>query len=222
VLCGVQAVTVLLPRRQARGAGSVIWLVVPAVALALGVAILRLAAGGPHALALLAAVATPALAGAGPAKAPLAVALWLVAWLAHGLVAQAASVALIALACATLAEVAARFASRRVLAASLVLLAVLDIVLVWGTPQVEPASQALHAVSLPHGIPALQDATFGGATMGWLDLVAPAVLGVAVLRRSRAAAGTGVAAGLWGLLLLVTSTVPATVPVLAGLLCASL
>jgi hypothetical protein len=222
VLCAVQAATVLLPRGRARSAGGIAWVAAPAVALALGVLILRLAAGGPHALALLAAVATPALAGAGPAKAPAAVALWLVAWLANGLVAQAASVALIALACATIAELAARVAPARALAASLVLLAVLDVVLVWGTPQVEPASQALHAVSLPHGIPALQDATFGGATMGWLDLVAPALLGVAVARRYRAAAGTGAAAGLWGLLLFVTSTVPATVPAVAGLLCASL
>jgi hypothetical protein len=222
VLCAVQAGTVLLPRRRAGTEGSLWWIAVPALALGLGVAILRIAAGGPHALALLGAVATPALAGAGPVKAPVAVALWLVAWLAHGLVAQAASVALIALACATIAELAARFAPRRALAVSLVLLAALDVVLVWGTPQVEPASQALHAVSLPHGIPAFQDATFGGAMMGWLDLVAPAVLGVAVLRRYRAAVGTGVAAGLWGLLLFVTSTVPATVPAVAGLLCASL
>ena len=222
MLCAVQAGTVLLPRRRARTEGRLLWLLVPAAALALGVAILRIAAGGPDALALLAAVATPALAGAGPAKAPLAAGLWLVAWLAHGLVAQAASVALIALACTTIAELAARWAPRRALAASLVLLAVLDVVLVWGTPQVQPASQALHAVTLPHGIPALQDATFGGATMGWLDLVAPAILGVAVLYRWRAAVGTGVAAGLWGLLLLVTSTVPATVPAVAGLLCASL
>ena len=36
--------------------------------------------------------------------------------------------------------------------------------------------------------------------------------------RLRAAVVTGVAAGAWGLLLLVTSTVPATVPTLAGLL----
>jgi hypothetical protein len=222
VLCAVQAATVLLPRERARDAGRLLWIVAPAVALALGVLVLRLAAGGPHALALLAAVATPALAGAGPVKAPVAVALWLVAWLADGLAAQAASVALIALACATIAELAARAAPARALAASLVLLAVLDVVLVWGTPQVQPASQALHAISLPHGIPALQDATFGGATMGWLDLVAPALLGVAVARRYRAAVGTGAAAGLWGLLLFVTSTVPATVPAVAGLLCASL
>jgi hypothetical protein len=218
----VQAATVLLPRRRAGSDGSILWVVVPAVALALGVAVVRIAAGGPDALALLGAVAAPALAGAGPVKAPVAAVLWLVAWLAPGLVADAASVALIALACATIAELAARVAPRRALAASLVLLAVVDVVLVWGTPQVEPAAQALHAVSLPHGIPAFQDATFGGAMMGWLDLVAPALLGVAVVYRLRAAVGTGVFAGLWGLLLLVTSTVPATVPAVAGLLCASL
>jgi hypothetical protein len=220
VLCGVQAVTILLPRPTTNARDSWAWVLAPALALATGIAVLRLAEGGPDALALLGAVATPALAGAGRRKAPLALALWLVAWLAHGLVAQAASVALIALAAATIAELAARVASKRVLAASLVVLAILDVVLVWGTPQVEPASQALHAVSLPHGIPALQDATFGGATMGWLDFVAPALLGVAVVHRNRAAAVTGLVAGAWGMLLLVTDTVPATVPTLAGLLCA--
>jgi hypothetical protein len=219
-----QALTVLLPRAGARGhrpgsAGS-IWALAPALALAAGIAILRLVAGGPHALGLLGAVATPALAGAGRIKAPIALTLWLVAWLASGRVAQAAAVALVALAAATIAEVAARVAPRRTLAAGLVLLAVLDIVLVWGTPQVEPASRALHAAPLPAGIPALQDATFGGATMGWLDFVAPALLGVVVLHRLRASVVTGAAAGAWGLLLLVTGTLPATVPVLAGLICA--
>jgi hypothetical protein len=36
--------------------------------------------------------------------------------------------------------------------------------------------------------------------------------------RWQAAAATGLAAGAWGLLLLATSTVPATVPALAGLI----
>jgi hypothetical protein len=219
-----QALTVLLPRAGARGdrrgSARAIWALAPALALAAGIAILRLVAGGPHALGLLGAVATPALAGAGRIKAPIALTLWLVAWLASGRVAQAAAVALVALAAATIAEVAARVAPRRTLAAGLVLLAVLDIVLVWGTPQVEPASRALHAAPLPAGIPALQDATFGGATMGWLDFVAPALLGVVVLHRLRASVVTGAAAGAWGLLLLVTGTLPATVPVLAGLICA--
>ena len=214
-----QALTVLLPRTRARG-DRLIWAVAPALALAIGVAVLRLVAGGPHALALLGAVATPALAGAGRVKAPIALALWLVAWLASGRLAQAAAVALVALAATTIAEVAARLAPRRALALGLVLLAILDVVLVWGTPQVEPASQALHAAPLPAGIPALQDATFGGAMMGWLDFVAPALLGVVVVHRLRASVVTGVAAGAWALLLFVTGTVPATVPVLAGLVCA--
>jgi len=212
---------VLLPRTGARGdrldGGRLIWALAPALALAAGIAILRLVAGGPHALALLGAVATPALAGAGRVKAPIALALWLVAWLASGRVAQAAAVALVALAATTIAEVAARLAPRNALAIGLVLLAVLDVVLVWGTPQVEPASRALHVAPLPAGIPALQDATFGRATMGWLDLVAPALLGVVVLHRFRAAVVTGLAAGAWALLLFVTGTIPATVPVLAGL-----
>jgi hypothetical protein len=216
-----QAVTVLLPRARAHDdrldRERVLWAIAPALALAVGIAVLRLVAGGPHALALLGAVATPALAGAGRVRAPVALALWLVAWLASGRVAQGAAVALVMLAATTIAEVAGRLAPRRALALGLVLLAVLDVVLVWGTPQVEPASRALHAAPLPAGIPALQDATFGRATMGWLDLLAPALLGVAVVHRLRAAVATGVAAGAGGLLLYATSTIPATVPVLAGL-----
>jgi hypothetical protein len=219
----MQALTVFLPRGRAHERDArLVWMLAPALALAGGVAILRLFAGGPHALALLAAVATPALAAAGLVRLPVATALWLVAWLAHGLVAQAAAVALVALAASTIASFAARYASRRALGVGLVLLAALDVALVWGTPQVEPASNVLHAVALPHGIPRLQDATFGDAQMGWLDLVAPALLGVAVQRRVRAAAATWTAALLFGLLLLVTSTLPGTLPALAGLVCASL
>jgi hypothetical protein len=224
VLCAVQAAIVLVPRRRGLVRGRLGWLgaVAPAAALAAGVAVLRLASGGPDALALLAAIASPALAAAAPRRAPLAVALWLAAWLGHGLVAQGAAVLVIALAAVTIAELAASVAPRAALAAGLVVLAIVDVVLVWGTPQVEPASTALHHAAVPtaagHPVPRLQDATFGGATMGWLDLVAPALLGVAGRRRVSAAVATGLAAGLWGLLLFVTSTVPATVPTLAGLL----
>lgn len=204
--------------RAARGEhGGVAWVLAPALALALGVTVLRLTAGGPDGLALLAAVATPVLAAA---RTWVAAPLWLVAWLAPGLVAQAAGIVLIALAATTLAE----RSPRRAAAGALVVLAVVDVVLVWGTPQVGPAMRALHAAAPPFGIPALQDATFGDARMGWLDLLAPALLGVAVAgsRRTRAAVVTGLAAGAWGMLLLVTDTVPATVPTLVGLLCASL
>jgi hypothetical protein len=122
----------------------------------------------------------------------------------------------------SVAELAGGFAPRSALAAGLVLLAIVDVVLVWGTPQVGPATRALHQAAVPsaagHPIPRLQDATFGSATMGWLDFVAAAMLGLVARARLRAAVVTGVAAGAWGLLLLVTSTVPATVPALAGLL----
>ena len=76
--------------------------------------------------------------------------------------------------------------------------------------------------ALGRPIPRLQDATFGSATMGWLDFVAPALLGVVARAKLRAAVVTGLAAGAWGLLLLVTPIIPATVPTLAGLLAARL
>jgi hypothetical protein len=220
VLCAAQAGTTLVPRLHGRTTRA--WTnpgaaLVPAAVLGAGVVVLRVVPGGPHALAWLGAVATPLLA---TLRAPLAVGVWLVAWLAHGLVAQAAAVALVALAAGAVAELAGRVAPARVLAAAVVVLAVVDVVLVWGTPQVEPASTALHAVRLPHSVPRLQDATFGHATMGWLDFVAPALVGVVVRSRSRAAFATGIAAGLWGLLFFVSSTLPATVPAIAGLTCA--
>jgi hypothetical protein len=218
----MQAATVVLPRRGLR-VGRIGWLglLAPAATLALGIVLLRLASGGPHALALAGAVATPALAAARWRRAPLAAALWLVAWLAHGLVAQEAAVALIVLAAATVAELAAMIAPAWSLAAGLVVLCVADVVLVWATPQVGPATTALHRAPLPsaagHPIPRLGDATFGSATMGWLDFAAAGLLGVIVTRRLRAAVATGLAAGAWGLLLIVTSLVPATVPTLVGL-----
>ena len=217
----------LAPRRVfLQGRLGWLWLVAPALALGGGVALLRIVSGGPHALALVAAVATPALAAMRPRRAPVALVLWVVAWLADGLVAQAASVALIALAAVSIAELAAAVAPAWSLVAGIVLLAVVDVALVWGTSQVGPATTALHQAAVPsalgHPIPRLQDATFGSATMGWLDLVAPALLGVVAHAKLRAALVTGLAAGAWGLLLLVTSTVPATVPALAGLLAARL
>ena len=164
----------------------------PAIALGVGVAVLDRASWGPHALALLGSFATPVLAAAAGLLGgrrlwwlwpPAAAMLWVVAWRAHGLPAQAAEVALVAGACLAIAAAAALVAPAWSLQLGLVVLAALDVVLVWGTPQVEPASKALHGVTLPTAagatIPKLQDVTFGSAEMGWLDLLAPALLGVA-------------------------------------------
>jgi hypothetical protein len=156
-------------------------------------------------------------AAAGRVRLPVAACLSTTAWLAHGLLAQAASVALIAMAAITVAQLVARITPNWSIAVGLVVLATLDVVLVWATPQVQPTTTALHAARLPGGVPRLQDASFGDAMMGWLDLLAPALLAMVVRARLRAAAVTGVAAGAWGLLLFITSTVPATVPVLPAL-----
>jgi hypothetical protein len=205
---------------------------VPALLLAAGVLIIDVVPQGPHALALLATFGTPVLAAAGGLCSgsrrwwlwpPVAAALWVAAWLATGLVQNAAGLALIAGACLAAASAAAIVAPAWSIRAGLVALAALDVVLVWGTPSVRQATTTLEGVALPHAagtpLPSLQQATFGSAVMGWLDLLAPALLGVVVVGRRKlgAASVTGVAAGLWGLLLFVTSEVAATVPVLAGL-----
>jgi hypothetical protein len=115
-------------------------------------------------------------------------------------------------------------APRPWLVAGLVLLVVLDCVLVWGDRQVEPAMNALQTAAPPtigRQLPSLQQIDFRDATMGWLDFAAPALLGLLVVNRLRAAVATGLAAGAWGLLLLVTSPIAATPPVLAGLMASS-
>ena len=229
----MQATTAAAPARQARARGrSWVWLAVPALLLGAGVAIIDLVPQGPHALALLATFGTPVLAAAGGVFLgsrwwwlwpPAAAGLWVAAWLAHGLVRDGAGAALVAGACLAAASAAAIVAPAWSVKIGLVVLAALDVILVWGTTGVEQATNTLQGVALPHAagtpLPSLQQATFGGAVMGWLDLLAPALLGVVVTGRQKlgAAAVTGVAAGLWGLLLFVTSEVAATVPVLAGL-----
>jgi hypothetical protein len=233
VLCAVQAATVAAPARQARPYGrSRVWIAVPAALLLFGVLIINLVPQGPHILARIATFGTPVLAAAGGIFKgsrrwwlwpPAAVGLWFAAWLANDLVRDAAGTALVALACLAAASAIAIVAPAWSIRVGLVCLAVLDIILVWVTPSVREASNALIQVQSPVAagtpLPSLQQPAFGSAYMGWLDLLAPALLGVVVAGRTKlgAAVVTGLAAGLWGLLFIVTSEVAATVPVLAGL-----
>ena len=153
---------------------------------------------GPHWLALLATFGTPVLAAAdgffrGSRRwwlwPPVAAGLWLVAWLASGLVQDAAGTALIALACLAAASAIATVAPAWSIRVGLVALAALDVVLVWGTTGVQNATTALEDVARPHAagtpLPSLQQAIFGSALMGWLDLLAPALLGVVVAGRRK-------------------------------------
>ena len=102
----------------------------------------------------------------------------------------------------------------------LVGLVALDVLLVWVVPRVGPATTELQAATSPgllgRPLPALQQVQFGRTELGWLDLAAPALLGTLVVRRNWAALATGAAAVVWSLLLLVTSPIAATPPVLAG------
>jgi hypothetical protein len=190
--------------------------------------------GGADFLAALAAFATPVLAAAAgwargwrwPWLTVLLVApLYAVAWVRpDGLVGDAAGVALIAGACLAITGIVGSLAPRPWLVAGLVLLVVLDCALVWGDRQVEPAMNALQTAAPPsigRQLPSLQQIDFGDATMGWLDFAAPALLGLLVVKRLLAAVATGLTAGAWGLLLLVTSPIAATPPVLAGLVAGS-
>jgi hypothetical protein len=83
------------------------------------------------------------------------------------------------------------------------------------------ALQAAAPPTIGRQLPSLQQIDFGDATMGWLDFAAPALLGLLVVKRLRAAVATGLTAGAWGLLLFVTSPIAATPPVLAGLVAGS-
>jgi hypothetical protein len=235
VLCAAQAATVAAPARQAREQGrSWVWLAVPAALLGAGVLIINVVPQGPHWLARLATFGTPVLAAVGGffrgssrwwLWPPVAIGLWFVAWLASGLVQDAAGVALIAGACLAAASAAALVAPAWSVRAGLVALAALDVILVWGTPAVQNATTTLEQTPLPHAagvpLPSLQQPTFGSALMGWLDLLAPALLGVVVAGRRKLAAAVivGIAAYLFGYLVFTdtTSEVAATVPVLAGL-----
>jgi hypothetical protein len=226
----VQAALVLPPGRTRPLASSrTLGLAIPAAALVVGVALAQ-ASGGADFLAALAAFATPVLAGAAgwargwplPWLPALVVPpIYALAWLRPDtLDGDAARLALISGACLAVTGVVGALAPRSWLVAGLVLLVVLDVVLVWGNRQVGPAMNALQAAAPPtigRRLPELQQVDFGAASMGWLDLAAPALLGLVVVKRLRAAIATGLTAGAWGLLLLVTSPIAATPPVLAGL-----
>jgi hypothetical protein len=202
--------------------------------LVLGVVLVRDVSNGGRVLTDLASIGTPVAAACCGRllgwrrwwiAAVGAAVLFVVAWRVGGLVGDTAGTLLIAGACLSGAALLGRLAGPRELALGLVLLVVLDVVLVFGTSDVTRTTVTLHAVPPPSvggskPLPALQDVTLGPALMGWLDLLAPAILGVVLAgsRRRPAAAVAVVVTGIaWGTLLYTASTIPATVPVLAGL-----
>jgi hypothetical protein len=131
---------------------------------------------------------------------------------------------MIAGACLSGAALLGRFVGQRELTIGLLFLVVLDVILVFGTSQVTQTTTTLHGITPAMAgakpLPALQDVTLGSSMMGWLDLLAPALLGLILARSPRRLATAGavtISALLWGTLLYATPMIPATVPVLAGL-----
>jgi hypothetical protein len=176
------------------------------------------------------AIVTPALALLAPVVAePLwrariglvaVVAVVVGLWQQHSTVGGLARAVAIACASAFLATLLAGVAPARALRVGLVALVALDVLLVV-SGSVGTTSDELHRAIAPAGLPSFQDATLGPATMGYGDLFGAAVLGAVLTseERSRGRAAAAVLACAWGfgLLLAVFSTLPATVPLLAGL-----
>jgi hypothetical protein len=228
----VQAAAVTLPGRPltlpARIRGRAWALLLPGVLVAFVIA-LGIDASLATRLAEL-AIVTPVFALLAPAVverrwrlpvglvAVLAVACGL--WQRQGAVGGLARAIAIACACAVLATLLAGVAPASALRSGLIALVVLDVILV-ASGSVGTTSNELHHAVAPAGLPSFQDATLGPATMGYGDLFGAAVLGSVLARegrrRWRAAAAVLASAWTFGLLLTVVTTLPATVPLLAGL-----
>jgi prepilin signal peptidase PulO-like enzyme (type II secretory pathway) len=227
-LCVAQALAVAAPARRValpRALRHPAVAVIAPCAVVASVAVLVTMPSSSHSLAVLAGVTVPPLAIAGVAvvqRRPLAAALVLVSLPAallpaSSLAAQLARLVLIVLACTTLGALIAAVTPRPLVELGVLVVAVGDSILV-AAQQIGPASNRLHAAA-PVALPPFQDATLGGMMLGFGDIFLAAVLGAVLTSRERrlAALVTGVFGAVFGLLLLRVSVIPATVPVLAGL-----
>lgn len=238
VLSLVQGAIVALPRPH-RLPGvllrlhSPLWALVPAASVIVFVIVAQSAAGGSaHTLTYVALIAVPPLAalalgwlawGAQPGAALLAAALFALAWADRsGLAGQAAAVALSALSCVALGALIAAVTPRLWLAVGVVAMAVADSALVIAA-QLQQPNTVLNGAHPAAGLPRLQAAIFGAASMGYGDLFVAGVLGGLLAfgaTRARQLAGAALVASLalaFDLLFFFVDELPATVPVAAAL-----
>jgi hypothetical protein len=241
-LLAVQSALVALPRAHVparleplvgrlSGRG---WALVPLASIVLVVLAIRTAGATADGLAWLALIAIPPLAattlgatmrGARPALAPLAIALFGLAWWQReSLVGEGAAVLLSALSCVTLGVLLTAVAPRGWLKLGIVAMAAIDAYLV-GTALLQPANDVLNAAAPPAHLPQLQRALFGDAVIGYGDLFVAGVFGAIVAAEADArdapwrwALVVLVLSLLFDLLFLVVDVLPATVPVALALL----
>ena len=162
-----------------------------------------------------------AVRGARPPAALLAAPLFALAWASQNTVAgELAGVALTALSCVTLGRLLAGVAPTPWLKVGIVAMAVVDAVLVFSNGLEQPNAVLNAAVPAP-GLPQLQYASFGSASLGYGDLFVAGVLGgvlaVEGARAWRWALVTWVLAEAFTLLFYVTDVLPATLPVAVAL-----
>lgn len=239
VLVTVQAAAVCLPRQPLpraldavlRRLAASAWAAVLPVSLGGTIALLAVAPGSVDAYTWLALIAVPVLAamaigrpGRRWSAVVLAALLFVIAWRAHGLLADGAAVALTTLSAIALGSVVARLAAPWVLKVGIVLMAALDAVLVFGQLLEGPNDHLNAAVPAP-GLPQLQVAVFGSVLVGYGDLFIAAVLGSVLVRqgarrerRLAVAAVTLLVSAAFDLLFLVVDVLPATVPVALAML----
>lgn len=238
-LLGVQSALVALPRAHAPGLLQPLvgrlsgrgWALVPLTSIVLVVLAIRTAGATADGLAWLALIAIPPLAaaalgatmrGARPALAPLAIALFGLAWWQREtLVGEGAAVLLSALSCVTLGVLLTAVAPRGWLKLGIVAMAAIDAYLV-GTELLQPANDVLNAAAPPAHLPQLQRALFGDALIGYGDLFVAGVFGAIVAAERDApwrwALAVLALSLLFDLLFLVVDVLPATVPVALALL----
>jgi hypothetical protein len=214
-----------------RGRG---WALVPVGSIVGVIFAIRYASATATWLTYLALVAVPILAalalgwlarGARPWLAPLAPALFAVAWLTPGsLAGEAAAALLSALSCVALGVLLAAVTPPRWLKLGILAMSAADVWLV-ASSQLQAPNAVLVAARPGGGLPQLQSEQFGSITLGYGDLFVAALLGGAFAPRPRvqrlAAALTLAVASVFDLLFLVVYELPATVPVALALVLVS-
>jgi hypothetical protein len=211
-----------------RGRG---WAFVPIGSIVVVIFAIRYVSDTATALTWLALIAVPILAavalgwamrGARPWAAVLAVPLFVAAWaIKDSLLGEASAALLSALSCVTLGVLLAAVTPPSWLKAGIVLMAAADTWLVL-SDLLQAPNATLVAAQPPAGLPQLQSELFGTVSMGYGDLFVAALLGAVLAARWRrqwqGALLTLVLAGLFDLLFLVISELPATVPVALALI----
>lgn len=215
-----------LERLRGRG-----WALIPVASIVGVIFAIRYASDTASWLTYLALVAVPVLAavalgwvarGARRWLAPIAAALFVLAWRSpSSLAGEAAGALLSGLSCVTLGALLAAVTPSRWLKLGIIAMACADVWLI-ASDQLQAPNNELVAAKPGAGLPQLQSEQFGSVSMGYGDLFVAALLGglyATRVRLQRAAALLTLAvAALFDLLFLVTDNLPATVPVALALL----